>query len=45
MKNAVDRVFALLALRDQDPEKYEFQVRFGERYTAKWDDPETQLVS
>jgi hypothetical protein len=40
MKNAVDHVYALLSLRDRDPEKYESQMRLGERYTATWDDPE-----
>jgi hypothetical protein len=40
MKNAVDDVYALLSLRDQGPEKYEAQMRLGERYTATWDDPE-----
>src|SRR5579862_3080202 len=39
MQNAVDRVYALLALRTKDPAEYERQIRFGERYTAKWDDP------
>jgi hypothetical protein len=40
MKNAVDHVYALLSLKEQDPEKYEAQMRLGERYTAEWDDPE-----
>ena len=39
MQNAVDHVYALLALRTEDPAEYERQIRFGERYTAKWDDP------
>ena len=39
MQNAVDRVYALLALKTEDPAEYERQIRFGERYTAKWDDP------
>ena len=39
MQNAVDRVYALLALKTDDPAEYERQIRFGERYTAKWDDP------
>jgi hypothetical protein len=41
MKNAVDRVYAFLLLRDQDPEKCESQMHFGNRYTANWDEPET----
>ena len=40
MKNAVDQVYALLSLKNQNPEEYESQMRLGERYTAKWDDPE-----
>jgi len=39
MQNAVDRVYALLALKTEDPAEYERQIRFGERYTVKWDDP------
>jgi hypothetical protein len=40
MKNAVDRVCALLMLNAENPEEYESKIRFGERYTARWDDPE-----
>ena len=39
MQNAVDHVFALFAMRTDDPAEYERQIRLGERYTAKWDDP------
>ena len=39
MQNAVDRVYGLLALKTEDPAEYERQIQFGERYTAKWDDP------
>ena len=39
MQNAVDHVYALLALKTEDPAEYERQIRFGDRYTAKWDDP------
>ena len=39
MQNAVDHVYALLALKTDDPAEYERQIRFGERYTANWDDP------
>jgi len=31
MKNAVDRVYALLCLRKEQPEEYESQIHFGER--------------
>ena len=40
MKNAVNHVYALLLLREEDPVEYESQIRFGERYTAEWDKPE-----
>lgn len=39
MKNAVDRVYTLLCLKSEDPLQYERQIRFGERYTTRWDDP------
>jgi hypothetical protein len=39
MKNAVDRVYTLLCLKNEDPAQYERQMRFGERYTTRWDDP------
>ncbi len=40
MKNAVNRVYVLLVLKAEDPAEYEAKIRFGERYTARWDDPE-----
>ena len=40
MKNAVDQVYALLVLKAENSQEYEFKIRFGERYTASWDDPE-----
>ena len=39
MKNAVDRVYALLCLKLENPAEYESQVEFGGSYTARWDDP------
>jgi hypothetical protein len=39
MKSAVDRVYALLSLKDEDPEQYESRIQFGERYTRTWDEP------
>ena len=39
-KNAVDHVYALLVLKAEQPGEYESKIRFGERYTAKWDEPE-----
>jgi hypothetical protein len=40
MKNAVDHVYALLVLKTENPQEYEVKIRFGERYAARWDDPE-----
>jgi hypothetical protein len=40
MKSAVNHVYKLLRLKADDPEGYERQIAFGERYSAKWDDPE-----
>jgi hypothetical protein len=40
MKNAVNQVYALLVFKEEDPDEYESKIRFGERYTAKWDEPE-----
>ena len=39
MKNAVDQVYTLLSLKNEEPEEYESRIRFGERYTATWDEP------
>lgn len=39
MKNAVTKLYALLSLKSSDPDKYESEIRFGERYTANWDEP------
>ncbi len=39
MTNAVDQVYALLLLKIESPGEYESQIRLGERYTAKWDEP------
>jgi hypothetical protein len=39
MKNAVDHVYALLCLKDENPAEYESRITFGERYTAHWDEP------
>ena len=40
MKNAVNKVYALLRLKNGDPAAYAREIAFGERYTARWDDPE-----
>jgi hypothetical protein len=39
MRNAVNRLYALLLLKSLDPDRYESKIRFGERYTANWDEP------
>lgn len=39
MKNAVDQVFRLLSLKQANTEAYEAQIRFGNLYTYKWDEP------
>jgi hypothetical protein len=41
MTNAVNHLYALLALKTENPPEYESRIRLGERYTAKWDDPHT----
>ena len=40
MKNAVNRLYALLYLKADDPESYARQIAYGKRCTATWDDPE-----
>jgi hypothetical protein len=40
MKHAVNRVYALLRLKAEDTDRYAREIAFGERYTAKWDEPE-----
>ena len=40
MKSAVDRVYALLRLKNRDPDGYARQIAFGARYVTKWDEPE-----
>jgi hypothetical protein len=38
MKNTVDRVYALLSLKNEKPGEYESQIRLGER-DARCDEP------
>ena len=40
MKNAVNKVYTLLRLKNGDPVAYAREIAFGERYSAGWDDPE-----
>jgi hypothetical protein len=39
MKSAVDRMYALLRLKNSDPVGYEKQIAFGARNVTRWDDP------
>jgi hypothetical protein len=40
MKSAVNRLYALLRLKNSDPDGYAEQIAFGARYTGQWDEPE-----
>lgn len=40
MKNAVNWVYTLLRMREENPEAFERAVRHGLMYTAQWDSPE-----
>ena len=39
MKKAVDRVYTMLRMKQDDPEGFNHLVQFGSRYTSDWDDP------
>ena len=41
MKNAVDTLYKLLWMKENDPEKYAASIELGSRYTQSWDDPKT----
>ena len=43
MKQAVDTVYKLLWLKQNDHEKYEATIEFGKRYTRFWNEPETDV--
>ena len=43
MKHAVDTVYKLLWLKQNDPQKYEATLEFGNRYTRFWDEPKTYV--
>ena len=40
MKHAVNWLHTLLRLKTENPEAYAAAVRFGNMYTARWDEPE-----
>jgi len=39
MQNAVNQMYRLLSLKENDRQEYETEIEFGSRYTAAWDDP------
>ena len=41
IKQAVAVVYKQLWLKQNDPEKYEATLEFGNRYTRFWDQPKT----
>jgi hypothetical protein len=43
MKKAVDTVYKLLWPKQNDPEKYQATLEFGNRYTRFWDEPKTDV--
>jgi hypothetical protein len=45
MKSAVDRMYALLRLKNSDLDGYEKQIAFGTRYVTNWDEPEEPALS
>jgi hypothetical protein len=44
MKQAVDTVYKLLWLRQNDPAKYQATLEFGNRYTQFWDQPKVDVA-
>jgi hypothetical protein len=43
MKQAVDTVYKLLWLKQNDPEKYKSTLAFGNCYARFWDGPKTDI--
>jgi sugar (pentulose or hexulose) kinase len=43
MKRAVDTVYKLLWLKQNDPEKYEATIESGNHYTRLWDKPKADV--
>ena len=39
MKNAVDRVYTLLWLKERYPDKYQAFIEFGAHHASQWDEP------
>jgi len=44
MKSAVNRLYALLRLKNGDPHAYEKEIAFGTRHVGQWDEPEEQCA-
>ena len=44
MKKAVDRVYTMLRLKQDEPERFDDLVQFASRYTSNWDDPVFNLT-
>ena len=40
MKNAVNKVYALLRLKSGNPDGYAREIAYGERAAVRWDEPE-----
>jgi len=40
MKSAVNAVYKMLWIRDNDSEAYRKSIEYGVRFTSRWDDPE-----
>ena len=45
MKSAVNRMYTLLRLKNDDPAGYEKQIAFGACYTASWGESEEPVPS
>jgi hypothetical protein len=43
MTRAVDTVYSLLWLKQNDPEKYDATIALGNRYTQFWDEPKADV--
>ena len=43
MKQAVDTVYKLLWLKQNNPEQYEATLELGKRYSRFWDEPKTDV--
>jgi len=43
MKRAVDTVYRLLWLKQNDPEKYDATIDYGNRHTRLWDKPKADV--